>query len=420
MRSLTRFLFAVLVAASVLAGCNRPAEQEAHRDPPPTEAAHPSEGHDEHAGHAGEADEHGAHEGEHQEGVVTLSPDAQKQAKIAVVPVQPQLVADAFATTGEFEANADRLAHVKPAVPGRVTSVLKTVGDRVRAGETLAILQSSELGDAQAAYLEALSRLALAREGVERQRKLFAEDLTARKDVAAAESDLRLARIDQERSRHRLRTLGLSTERLALLERHQRIDSSLPLVAPLRGVITERHLTLGETVEAGGAESAFVIVDTQELWVNANLYEKDLARVQVGQVAEVTTPAYPGRAFRGRVSLISPVLDPETRTAQARIVVANPEGLLKPEMFANAFFRIGARRALAVPARAVMQDKGETYVFVQKGETSFEKRNVALGPVHSALVPVTSGLQEGERVVSDGAFTLKAELLKESFGEHEH
>lgn len=413
-----QIVIAFLALALTLTGCNRPADGEAGK-------AHQSQAED--AGHGDEdthrseaaSEEHGSHD-QHREGAVDFPLDAQKQAKLAVAPVESRMVADVFATTGEFEANADRLAHVKPTVAGRVTNVLKTVGDQVRAGDTLAVLQSGELGEAQAAYLEAQSRVTLAQEAVERQRRLFAEDLTARKEVVAAENALRVARIDLEKARHQLRALGMGADRIKALAGNQDIDATLSLRAPISGVITERHLTLGETVEPGNPEPVFIIVDTSELWVSANLYEKDLSRVRVGQVADVTTPAYPGRTFHGKVSLISPALDPETRTAKARIVVANAGGLLKPEMFANASIQAKAVRALAVPANAVMQDKGETYVFVQTGETTFEKRDVVIGPKAGAFVPVRTGLREGERVATEGAFTLKAELLKESFGEHEH
>lgn len=410
MRPAARIVAVLLVLALALAGCSRAEKGDAGH---PTDSSEEKEApHDEHA--PGHADE------ESNAGVLDFPLDAQKQAKLSVVALANRAMADAFVTTGEFEANADRTAHVTPVVAGRVTAVHKTVGDWVRAGDTLALLHSAPLGDAQASYLEALSRMAFSEEAAVRQRRLFAADLTARKDVTAAENALRMARIDLEKARQQLRSLGVSKEQMQKLARRLEIDPILPVVAPLSGRITARHATLGETIEPGAQDPAFVIVDTSELWVNANLYEKDLSRVRAGQEAEVTTPAYPGRPFRGKVTLISPVLDPETRTAKARIVVANSAGLLKPEMFANAAIRTGTRQALAVPAAAVMQEKGETYVFVQTTETSFEQRAVEVGPKAGAYYPVRSGLTAGERVVSEGAFTLKAELLKESFGEHEH
>lgn len=404
---LTALLFASLL---VLAGCNRESTSNGGGEAP--EAARQAD--------------HGAHEGEgasHQEppeGRVEMGLEAQRQAALVVVPARVQRVPTLFTTTGEFQANADRLAQVKPQGTGRVVRVLKTVGEAVREGEPLALVQSAELGEAQAAFLEAQAKADLAQEGAVRQRKLFAEELTARKEVVAAENALRVARLDVERRRQQLRTLGLSDERIQGVASQQRIEATVPLVAPIGGVVTEKHLTLGQTLEPGAADPAFVIVDTSSLWVNANLYEKDLAQVREGHVAEVSTPAYPGRRFRGRVALISPTLDKETRTAKARIVVANPERLLRPEMFATVRLQTGARQAVAIPASAVMQDQSESYVFVQQGETTFEKRPVELEAKSGELVPVRAGLAAGERVVTTGAFTLKAELLKESFGEHEH
>lgn len=410
----TPVLLALVLA---LAGCNRSESRSAHS--PEGAASHGAhEGHGETAAAPGAHEDHGQEE--QREGVVELALAAQQLAKLAVTPARVQEVPAAFATTGEFEANSDRMANVRPHVSGRIVAVHKSAGDAVAAGETLATIHSSELAEVQAAWLEALAQVELARDTVERQRRLFQEDLTARKEVVAAEHALRLARLAAERSRQQLRTLGMTDERLRALAQHGRLDASLPLTAPLPGLISERRLTLGETVDPGRTEPIFVIVDPRQLWVNASLFEKDLARVRQGQLAEVTTPAYPGRSFHGRVTLLSPTLDRETRTARARITVANPEGLLRPEMFASIRIQVGTRQALAIPAAAIMQDKGDSYVFVQTGATTFEKRPVQFEPSSGHLVPVTAGLQVAERVVSAGAFTLKAELLKASFGEHEH
>ncbi|MNS18094.1 Cobalt-zinc-cadmium resistance protein CzcB [compost metagenome] len=181
-----------------------------------------------------------------------------------------------------------------------------------------------------------------------------------------------------------------------------------------------RHATIGELIQPEDEQPAFIVSDITELWVNASLYERDLSRVHEGQRAVVTTPAYPGRSFAGRVSLISTALEEQTRTAKARIVVKNPDLRLKPEMFANIKIALGSRPTLAIPSSAVMQEKGETFVFTKQSDTTFERRPVQVGAPAGGFVPVESGLKAGETVVTDGAFTLKAELLKESFGEHEH
>jgi cobalt-zinc-cadmium efflux system membrane fusion protein len=304
-------------------------------------------------------------------------------------------------------------------VAGRVVRILKTVGDRVRAGEALAMLESLELGKAEAEFLEAQARVELGRSTLSRQRELFKSDLTAKKELLAAENELRLHEIELERVRNQLSLFGLNAGRMAELARARKIDPTLPLTAPIGGVVIGKHLTLGEALAPDAAEPAFVLSDTSELWVNANLYEKDLAKVHEGQAASVSTPAYPGRTYRGRVSLISTSMDKDTRTAQARVVVANADGRLKPEMFATVAIRLGEQRAVVVPQGAVLREKEQIFAFVKKGDDAFEKRMIQVGAPTDGFQPVTAGLQAGEPVVVEGGITLKAELLKGSFGDED-
>lgn len=370
----------------------------------------------------GQADAHGDDGGhdEHEEGVVTLAQEAQQAVGLTVVPAATRRIATELVTTGEFEANANREAHVTTRIAGRVSAIVKNVGDRVRVGERLAVLESVELGQAQAAYLQALARWELASGTAARQRALLRQDLIARKEVLAAENALRLIQIDLDNARNQLSLYGFGPDRVAVLARSRRLDPSIPLTAPISGVVLERHLTVGEMVRPDDEQSAFRLSDVSELWVDANVFEKDLARVHAGQPATVTTPAYPGRAYRGTVSLVSSALEKASRTASARVVVANRDGRLKPDMTATVKIAVGDRPALAVPAGAIVRDKDETFVFVREADTRFEKRAVQAGTAVDGWVPVSSGIQAGDPVVVKGSFTLKAELTKEAFGEHGH
>lgn len=411
------------LSALMLAGCPKGDPEQATR----TEAAsgtspHAEEGHEE-KGHGGgdehaEGEEHDEHG--HAENAVEMSLETQRRTGLKTVTATTSPVETYLETTGEFTANKDREAHVTTRTPGRITNVARTVGDTVQAGGVLATLESTELGQAQSNYLDALARHDLVLQTAERQRRLFKSDLIARKEVLAAENELRLAKIALNNAANQLTLLGVSPERIATLARKRQLDPTVPLQSPIAGVVIARHATIGELIQPEEEQPAFVVSDISELWVNASLYERDLALVHEGQRAVVTTPAYPGRSFSGRVSLISTMLEEQTRTAKARIVVDNRDLRLKPEMFANIKIAVGNRPTLAIPSSAVMQEKGETFVFVKESDTRFERRPVQVGAPTGGLVPVETGLKEGETVVSDGAFTLKAELLKESFGEHEH
>jgi cobalt-zinc-cadmium efflux system membrane fusion protein len=426
---LHRPLILLLATAALAAACAREVEQ-----PPASGAEHghaeQAEGHGEAGGHEeqghgseghGEA-EHPDEHGHAAEGQVTLDADAQRAAGIRVAPLAERALPALVETTGTFEADADREAHVTARIPGRVVRVAATVGRRVRAGEPLAVLESVELGQAQVAYLQAQARHDLAASVVARQRKLYAGQVAAQKDVLAAENAARQAAIELEGARNQLALFGFDAGRTARLLRTRKLDPTVPVLAPIAGTVVARHVTLGETLRAGDAEPAFVLSDPAALWVSTTIPERDLDRVAVGQAATVTTGAFPGRTFPGRVALLASALAPTTRTARARVVVANPGGKLRPQMFAKVAIATGTRRTLAVPEAAVNEDTEarETFVFVREAADRFEKRVVQLGPEAAGHRPVLGGLAAGDPVVVEGGFTLKSELLKESFGEHEH
>jgi cobalt-zinc-cadmium efflux system membrane fusion protein len=415
------FGISLLLATLVVAGCARQGGEPKAQEAPHGAGEH----HDEHAEHGGEqaghADEHGhGDEHGHEAGVVHMDAEAQKRAGLKVEKSTVHAVPGLLQTTGTFEANGDREAHVTPRIAGRVVKVYKTVGAQVRSGEPLVMIESLELGQAQSDFLQAQARHDLAKATRERQRKLFGSDLTAKKDVQAAESEARVLEIDLERSRNQLKLLGFGPDRQATLATHRKLDPTVPVLSPIGGRVVARHVTLGEMIRPDAEEPAYTVSDMSTLWLHAHLYERDLARVQEGQSATLTTPAYPGRSFKGRVTLISTALERDTRTAQARITVANPDGRLKPQMFANVRIDVGTRQVLAIPQSALVQDKQETFVFVQEGADEFEKRAIKVGPLAGGVYPVESGLTAGEAIVVEGGFTLKSELMKESFGEHHH
>lgn len=404
-------LSSVFVAALVaLTACHRATPDAPQRAEPPEE----------------HADSHGAHGEEHtdapghSEGIVKLPGDAQQRIGLRTVVAEIRKVPFMLRTTGELEANADQVAHVGTRVPGRTVRIAGSVGDRVKAGEVLAVIESVELGEAQSAFLEAQARHDLAQSAYTRKLNLFRSELTAEKEVQEAENALRVARIDQEKAENHLKLFGYTAGRIQKLARDRQLDPTVPMLAPIPGIVTSRHLTIGERVEPKAESPAYVILNPSQLWANANLYERDLAKVKIGQEATVTVAAYPGRTFRGRVSLISPELDPKTRTAHARIVVDNSGDMLKPKMFATVQVATGTQQSLAVPNTAIQQDKDKTFVFIQTGPDTFLRRDVEVGDSAGALIPIREGLQPGDKVVAEGGFTLKSEALKESFGEHDH
>ena len=339
-----------------------------------------------------------------------LTPEEMTAAGIRAEALVEQALPDSLSVPATVRANQDRVAHVAPRVPARLVKVTAKLGDKVAAGDELAVLDSIELGEAHLVYRQAESQFALAKSDFVRASKLVADDVIPGKDFIRARSEYEKARAELRAAEDRLNLLDASHR-----ESERGPVSQFPLRAPFAGTIIEKHAILGELAQP--EKSIFTIADLSVMWVEASLFEKDLGRVRVGDVATVTVNAYPGRSFAGRLTYISSTVDKETRTVEARVEVGNAEDLLKPEMFANAAIQGGATtHALAVPAGAVVLVNGQSNVFVEKGG-AFDARAVELGDQRNGAIIVKSGVSPGETVVVAGAYALKARLLKSQIGE---
>jgi cobalt-zinc-cadmium efflux system membrane fusion protein len=223
-------------------------------------------------------------------------------------------------------------------------------------------------------------------------------------------------RAEAREAKDRLRLLGMTEDAIARLDRDQTIRSYVPIEAPFEGRVIARNLTKGEVVET--TEKLFVVADLSEVWVLANIPEKDIPYVYTGtqpvKSAEIRVTAYPEEVFQGRVTYVGDVLDPQTRTMRMRLEVPNLHRKLKPAMYATV--RISSKpeaNVLMVPEAAVQRDRDRRFVFVQKDASSFEARSVKLGDSNGEAIKVLEGLQDGEVIVTHGAFVLKSELFGE-------
>lgn len=349
-------------------------------------------------------------------GLIALS--AEESSRVGLV-VQPAARSD-FRTYRDFpgsvQPNQRNMADITALVRGRVVDVYGDLGQEVTANAPLAILYSSELGLAQSAYLKARAKLHVAEQAYGRAKFLLQEKVIGEAEAQRRQAELLSIQAEANESRDRLKLLGMSDEELRRLDRSREIRSVVPIVAPFAGRIIKRNLTRGEVVET--TENLFVIADLSEVWVHANIPEKDIPFVHSvhasgGTQVEVRINAYPKETFKGRITYVGDVLDPVTRTMQLRIELPNPDGRLKPEMFATIrLFSEGGPDRLVVPETALQRDQGRTFVFVQRGEREYEWREVRIGESNGTLVSILDGLREGEPVVIHGAFVLKSELLK--------
>lgn len=350
--------------------------------------------------------------------IVTLTEASLATAQIQIQPVT--IGAAALATPGldvpaQVEFDPRRVAVVSPRTDGRIERLTVVEGDRVSAGQVLALLNSREFLVAQSDLQQATRRAAL---------------LAGGPDAAGASALVQAAR-------RRLALLGVSDTEIARVEGGGEAGLYLPLAAPFNGSVVRAHMLTGQAVRSG--DPLFTVADLSVVDVIAEVPERSLPMVRVGQGASVILAAFPAEPFGGRVERLRDELNPETRTVRAVIHVSNTNGRLRPGMFAsvrlsvagNAYTPLRARGELdpvmlTIPESAVVTDGEKRYVFVQIAPRTYERREVQIAPlappgssvVNSDFVLVRAGLNAGEQVVTRGAFTLKSELAKAGLGEH--
>ena len=353
-------------------------------------------------------------EGEERAGeqdVVLLDSIAMSIASITLVPVET-VQTTGLPVTGTITYDANRVSHIGPRIDGRIVRLSADVGERVRGGQALAILESPQVGQVRAEEHEAEALLRIAQENYEREKRLEEQGISSRKELLDAEADLRRAEAALNSARQRLSVLGAGHGE----------GGQYALTSPFPGVVVARDASLGEM--ASPADQLFTVANLDRLWIELDVYERDLSRVARGQTVDVATAAYPGRTFPGQIVYVGDILDPEKRTVRARVEIPNPDGTLKPGMFANALIRVGGGGAAVavVPQEAIQDIEGRKVVFVpgdQPGE--FRARPVQVGNVaDDGRVLVHSGLSAGDRIVTTGAFALRSELAEAEIGEAGH
>jgi cobalt-zinc-cadmium efflux system membrane fusion protein len=396
---------------------------------PGGESGHAEEGHKEgeeghkegEEGHTeGEEGEHGE-EGHGDEGIVTLTPEQVKTARIVAAPAERRAVTAEITATAEVVPPEDGVARLGPKLPGRIAKLSAGLGDKVVRGQVLATIDSPELGRAKADFISAVTAAQLSRETADREKALFDKKISSERDWRQAEAEATRARVEKEAAEVRMHTLGFTDSQLAKLSAEDHQVSNVPVTSPIAGVVVERGVALGQMV--GPEETMFVIMDLRKVWVLVDVYERDLKQVAVGQKVQARVQAWGDRVFAGTVQAIGATLDRRSRTIKVQVEILNDDGALKPGMFANVMLdstKGEPREGLYVPVDAVQRNGDNAIVFIQSGETQFQLREVEVGQRTEQWVELLRGIAPGERVVTTGAFFLKSEAFRESFGGHQH
>lgn len=380
-----------LVTLVLLAGCN-------------------GNGHAEHG-----MEEHGPEDHTREDDVIRMSADEIDRHGIETAVAGPGPIAEDIELPGEVRLNEDRVARVSPRVPGVAVEIFKTPGDSVSAGEALAVIESAELAEAKAAYLDAVAELRLTRATVEREQTLHGKGVSSEQELLEARRRFEAAEAHERSAENRLMVLGLDREAIGdVLEQEGTELTRHTLVAPLGGRVVERKITTGESVEAG--QPVFTVADLSTVWIDLSVYQRDLTHVRDGQTVLLETD-HAGPAASATIDFVQPIVDDRERTAYARILMDNSTGEWHPGCFVQAHVAVGRQQVPVRVERGSVQslDAGTSVVFVAMDE-GFSPRRVETGRSDAAWVEIRSGLAAGDTYVSRNAFALKSDLLKDAFG----
>lgn len=370
-------------------------------------------GHDEAKGH-GDEEQHEkgepakgekkvAAQEDHTEGAVALTAEQIKAAGVSIETAGPATIRTALRLPGEIAFNDDRTAHVVPRVGGVVEAVPVSLGQQVTKGQVLAVISSTGVSDHRAELQSAQKRLQLARTTYEREKQLFEQRISPQQDVQQAEQAMREAEIAVSNARQKLQALGASTESSAL--------NRYELRAPFNGVIVEKHISLGEQVREDA--NVFTVSDLKSVWAQVSVPARELPSVRLGESVTIKSTSFEQTAI-GKVAYVGALIGEQTRTAQARVVVDNPNGAWRPGLFVNVEVASGESTApVTVGAEAVQTLEGKFVVFVRTA-TGFVPANVELGRNDGKRVEVKSGLTAGTQYAANGSFVIKSEAGKAS------
>jgi cobalt-zinc-cadmium efflux system membrane fusion protein len=365
-------LFVCLVALSMVSGCNKPkatAEQS-------TAAVNPDE--------------------------VTV--DSALASHLKVGEPQVHEVANSLQVAARIETDAGRVARIGSPVPGRIIKLLVMEGQNVRRGAVMATLHSTDLSDTQFAFIKAFSQRSLAEQATKRAEELVKADVIGSAEVEKRRAELLQASAEAAAFRTQLHGLGMTDAAIRKLESTRQLNADYPVVASISGTVLERKVTIGQIVQP--AELAFLVADLSNVWLVADVPEESAGRLHKGMRVIVNIPSLPDEKVEGKLSYVSPVVDPTTRTVQVRMDLPNPRGIFKPAMLASMTFVDHSDQRTTIPSTAVVRENNKDHVFIQLAKNKFVLREVVLGPEYGEEYVLESGVNPGEKIVLDGTFHL--------------
>jgi len=325
-------------------------------------------------------------------------------AQIKISVVSQGDVSDILRVAGQIDYDEQALTRIGASVTGRVTQINAQLGNEVKKGDTLALINSSELSNSQLAYLKARSEKEFHRRTVQRAKTLFEADVISAAELQRRESEYEVASAQTRAAQDQLRVLGVNLKAMEELATTGSIDSVASVMATIKGVVVERKVTTGQVVQP--ADVLFTVADLSRVWAVAQVPEQQVAQVKVGQSVRIEVPALQNEQLLGKLIYVGQTVNPETRTVLVRTELDNTSGRLKPSMLASMLIESTPKKQLVIPTSAVVREQDADYVFVQEKPGVFRLKPVRLTSEHNGQRVVLDGLSQGVKIVSDGAFHL--------------
>jgi cobalt-zinc-cadmium efflux system membrane fusion protein len=352
-----------------------------------------------------------------EENLVRLTDEEMKNMGLAIATAGSGRLHVDLRFPAKILVNADQMAHVVARLTGIVRNVKKNLGDTVKKGDVLAVIESRELADARASFHAAQERFNLAKLICSREERLWEKKITSEQEYLDAKQALAEARIELEAGKQKLLALGFASNFLETLPHNPNESlTEYDITAPFDGKVIEKDITMGEELQEDSV--TFIIADLSTVWVDLSIYQKDLPFVREGQNLLISA----GRDIpdtKGKISYISPIINEETRTAIARIILPNPEGHWRPGLFATAQFIGEGIPVKTLITKSALQTLGDkTCVFIYHPGEGFEPQEITVGLTNKTQAEIISGLKAGQRYVTKGAFDLKAKIVTSSLGDH--
>jgi cobalt-zinc-cadmium efflux system membrane fusion protein len=349
---------------------------------------------------------------------ITISQNEEGAIDIETVAVAYKALSKIHPAMGKVLAPTTKMALVSYAFPARISQIHVQVGEWVKKDQLLLTLQSEEVGHAKSEYFKAAVDLELAKTNLERGKRLFDRGVGPQKNYIARQAEVRVAEASLEAAEKKLHVLGFSEEDVERIASTHEQNPTIRLFAPISGEIVEHKSVLGAMIDQ--SSELMTIMDPTTLWIDAEIYERDIAKIRIGQNVEASVPAYPDESFTGKISYIGDQLNDETRTITVRAEVENLGYKLKPGMFADIRIHLNhASKALVLPREAILDDNNEQIVFV-KTNGSYAAQVVEVGIKENGFCEIRSGIKQGDEVVVKGNYQLKSKLYEELLGSQVH